>query len=956
MFERAANMTRVVHSDFWRCPAWKELKYVPPDDEPDRDLVCCVCLEWPVDPVILGCPGGHMLCRDCVQGPLCPLDRQPYARLHPPQRPITMILDRLRVYCTGTSAGCSWTGPRGNFHDHAMTCPFVELVCVQCGCHMRPSDEAFASHVHAEDFERPVDLGVAETTPSPNSRARLQAISRVIDAYELAERMNVCFVVDSTGSMRSHIHGVKNQIEGIVHELRARLPSMQLHLAFIGYRDHCDTGRIVTLPFQSSVVCFRGFVADVEARGGGGDGPEDVHGALHTACDLDWSVGGAATRVLIHIADYPAHGRRYNDCPRDSHPDGDPHGLDLETLFRTLKDLSVQYVFGHITPHTSKMVRVINEALDNYIISAEMQDVELLAEVVTSSIHQSVATTVSTLTSLHEAQTPIVLSGDLPDWNTVVSDSLLTREVCPVSDVSLLLAGADPAATRQLRESNRVEVQLAATPFSQGETRVARHALRNGFPAVAKHFKHDNGDDEGVIHALLSLSEVSAVASFLAECFSALRPVGERVSFLPVAVVEGDNVVPFNLETALPAADFRRFSNNVGWWESGAPRTLMQFTRFTHETTHGHMMVVDLQGVHVDDGWVLTDPCVLCEDVERFGSGNMGPHAMTRCLAALEVRLDDVPVTFSVGGASPSVKPAKQADVSLKVDTLIDVLAPGTGNQVKLDEGQLKALLREARDTLLRQPTLLELEAPIRILGDLHGQYRDLLRHFELGGYPPDSNYLALGDYVDRGKQSIETVSLLLAYKVKYPENMFLLRGNHECASITRIYGFYDECKRRYNIKLWKQFCDMFNCLPPVAVIQERILCMHGGPSPELVDFDSIRNLPRPSDVPDVGLLCDLLWSDPDPDASGWVENDGRGVSFAFGPAVLDEMLPRLGIDLIARAHQVVEDGYEMFADRRLVTLFSAPNYIGEFDNAGAMMKVDDNLKCSFTVLPPKSK
>nr|POF12172.1 serine/threonine-protein phosphatase pp1 isozyme 4 [Quercus suber] len=222
-------------------------------------------------------------------------------------------------------------------------------------------------------------------------------------------------------------------------------------------------------------------------------------------------------------------------------------------------------------------------------------------------------------------------------------------------------------------------------------------------------------------------------------------------------------------------------------------------------------------------------------------------------------------------------------------------------------------------------------------------------------GFPPNANYLFLGDYVDRGKQSLETICLLLAYKIKYPENFFLLRGNHECASINRIYGFYDECKRRFNVRLWKIFTDCFNCLPVAALIDDKILCMHGGLSPDLTNLDQIRNLTRPTDVPDSGLLCDLLWSDPGRDVKGWGMND-RGVSYTFGPDRVSDFLMKNDMDLVCRAHQVVEDGYEFFAERQLVTIFSAPNYCGEFDNAGAMMSVDDSLMCSFQILKPADK
>ncbi|GFS30217.1 type one protein phosphatase 1 [Actinidia rufa] len=258
------------------------------------------------------------------------------------------------------------------------------------------------------------------------------------------------------------------------------------------------------------------------------------------------------------------------------------------------------------------------------------------------------------------------------------------------------------------------------------------------------------------------------------------------------------------------------------------------------------------------------------------------------------------------------------------------------GKQVQLSESEIKQLCGFSKEIFLQQPNLLELEAPIKICGDIHGQYSDLLRLFEYGGLPPQANYLFLGDYVDRGKQSLETICLLLAYKIKYPENFFLLRGNHECASINRIYGLYDECKRRFNVRLWKIFTDCFNCLPVAALIDEKIICMHGGLSPDLHNLDQIRNLQRPTDVPDAGLLCDILWSDPSRD--------------------VQEFLQKQDLDLICRAHQVVEDGYEFFANRQLVTIFTAPNYCGEFDNAGAMMSVDETLMCSFQILKPAEK
>ncbi|KAI5180910.1 serine/threonine-protein phosphatase PP1 catalytic subunit [Nematocida sp. AWRm80] len=293
---------------------------------------------------------------------------------------------------------------------------------------------------------------------------------------------------------------------------------------------------------------------------------------------------------------------------------------------------------------------------------------------------------------------------------------------------------------------------------------------------------------------------------------------------------------------------------------------------------------------------------------------------------------------------------------SVCVDDIIEQLLKAkhskSESRVNLSEQEIKHLCNRSREVFLSQPMLLEIDAPVKICGDIHGQYTDLLRIFECGGMPSESNYLFLGDYVDRGKQSLETICLLLAYKIKYPNNFFILRGNHECASINRIYGFYEECRRRYTPKIWKKFIEAFNCMPVAALVDNKILCMHGGLSPDLQSLNQIKSIRRPTDVPDSGLLCDLLWSDPDREVTKWGEND-RGVSFTFGSRVVEEFLKKHDLDLICRAHQVVEDGYEFFANKRLVTIFSAPNYCGEFDNAGAIMEVDENLVCSFRILKP---
>jgi serine/threonine-protein phosphatase PP1 catalytic subunit len=294
-------------------------------------------------------------------------------------------------------------------------------------------------------------------------------------------------------------------------------------------------------------------------------------------------------------------------------------------------------------------------------------------------------------------------------------------------------------------------------------------------------------------------------------------------------------------------------------------------------------------------------------------------------------------------------------DLDKILEKLLAIRPEKPGTSAGLTKEEVYYLCSTARPIFLSQPCLLELKPPITICGDVHGQFHDLLRIFEIAKYPPETNFLFLGDYVDRGKQGIETICLLLIFKIKYKDNFFMLRGNHECSYINRLYGFYDECKNQFgDINVWENFGKLFECLPIAAIVENKIFCIHGGISPSLTSLDDIRKLPRPLEIPEDGLLCDLVWSDPNPEVETWEENE-RGTGFCFGLQQVDDFLNKFDLDLICRAHQAVMGGYEFpfLPNQGLITLFSAPNYCYEYDNKGAILKVDENLFCSFSVLEP---
>lgn len=259
-------------------------------------------------------------------------------------------------------------------------------------------------------------------------------------------------------------------------------------------------------------------------------------------------------------------------------------------------------------------------------------------------------------------------------------------------------------------------------------------------------------------------------------------------------------------------------------------------------------------------------------------------------------------------------------------------------------------LFRMAQEILFEEGTLLNVSLPITICGDIHGQFYDLMRLFKISGQPSDTRYIFMGDYVDRGYYSMETFALLMAYKVKYPDSFYMLRGNHENRSINAIYGFYDEIVQRYgHAGLWKLCNEVMDMLPMAALIENRIYCVHGGLSPEIKLADQLALLERRQEIPQSGPLQDIVWSDPE-DISGWATNQ-RGAGLLFGTHPTEEFCYNNRIELIARAHQMMQEGYMYhFGKQQLVTVWSAPNYMYRLGNKAATLYVDSNGQRTFRV------
>ncbi|CAL2039442.1 unnamed protein product [Caenorhabditis brenneri] len=276
------------------------------------------------------------------------------------------------------------------------------------------------------------------------------------------------------------------------------------------------------------------------------------------------------------------------------------------------------------------------------------------------------------------------------------------------------------------------------------------------------------------------------------------------------------------------------------------------------------------------------------------------------------------------------------------INRLYDLKTPQTTINSLFSPAEIISILRLTESILMEENSLLEVEAPIKIIGDLHADFENLKNIFDMIGRVPKEKMVFLGNYVDMGPSGIELVVLLFCLKIRYKDRIFLLKGNHETPAVNKLYGFYSECQLKYHSALWWDFQCCFNRLPLACLISKKVLCVHGGLSPELTSLDKIRSIQRPSEPIFSGLEMDLLWADP----------TNRGISYLFGKKIVETACKTLKLSLIIRSHMAVPDGYEVMCGRLLITVFSVPNYGGTGNNA-AVLSLNEKLEVSYQTLNP---
>jgi len=339
------------------------------------------------------------------------------------------------------------------------------------------------------------------------------------------------------------------------------------------------------------------------------------------------------------------------------------------------------------------------------------------------------------------------------------------------------------------------------------------------------------------------------------------------------------------------------------------------------------------------------------DNLETKGSTDpitVTPTARTPQPSTTERMMKDVPAP---------IKERLEHTLLFRPDGKIDlpVLQKHLFGEGKLYLEDITEIITRATEILLQEPTLLHVEAPITVCGDVHGQYYDLIKLFEVGGAPSETNYLFLGDYVDRGSFSVEVLLHLYSCKINFPKTFHLIRGNHECRHLTEYFTFKEECLHKFGEEIYEIALKSFNALPLAAIINNKFLCIHGGISPEIKTIEDIANIDRFREPPQSGPMCDLLWADPmedfTPEVTDFFQyNEVRGCSYLFSYRAVCAFLENNKLLSVIRAHEAQDAGYRMHLKNKttsfptVITIFSAPNYLDAYNNKGAVLRYENNV------------
>ena len=487
-------------------------------------------------------------------------------------------------------------------------------------------------------------------------KLRRKEIAQLMRLIKKAQVVDLCFLVDATGSMGAYIKEVKESIRSLARELSSKHESLQLNLAFVAYRDHCDAGtsygQFQILDFTKSVEEFEDFVGSVSANGGG-DGPEDIFGGFQKVLSLTWTA--PTTRVVMHIADAPCHGSRFHSM-HDDYPAGDPHGYTAEDLLPKLQKQAniFTFMFFKLNEHVNQMISEFQSILgsnSDWLKVYPLKSMNVLMETVSHTISASISTvessTMSSFLSGRATSTKkeFTLDTKIPttaDWSAIPSkhyhcDSYVLPSIDAVTESKI-----SSVLTSSLKlQSHEGSIKIAPNPFAKGALRIAYHAINKlesdsvsvfSEKCVVKDYI-EMKVRENALKKHLSEQETQAVASFLANCFNRVKPKGAKeIFFLQTEVLkmDGDSGVCLSKEPWI-SGDYKKFNNNWGWVdEADYSASIQAFSHWTYDISSQFLIVVDLQGKKSNSTFLLTDPVIHCKDLIRFGRTNLGPTGVSK--------------------------------------------------------------------------------------------------------------------------------------------------------------------------------------------------------------------------------------------------------------------------------------------------------------------------------------